>query len=246
MILHDVAERAGLFVEGAASLDAELLGHGDLDLTDAIAVPQRLEEGVAESEGQEVLDGLLAQVVIKAIDALLVEEAVNLRVERLGGGQVVSEGLLDHQSRPALRNVQSGVAERLDGREESRGGKREVEDAVLVEVVLRLEGLDAGLERPVGGGRGVAQRLEVHVIREPLVDLGRVVSRGEQGRAERIAELLIVEGGPCDAQDQGPSLGRAVAVQVEERGQHLAVGQVSRGAEDHQRVSVGCLDRHGR
>jgi hypothetical protein len=44
VILHHVAQRAGLVIERAASLDAELLGHRDLHVTDAAAAPQRLEQ----------------------------------------------------------------------------------------------------------------------------------------------------------------------------------------------------------
>ena len=83
MVLHHVADRAGLLVELPASFHPELLGHGDLDPLDVVAVPDRLEEAVGEPEVEEVLHRLLAEVVIDAEDRGLGEELVQRRVERL-------------------------------------------------------------------------------------------------------------------------------------------------------------------
>ena len=68
MVLDHVADRAGLFVEGAAPLDAEALGHRDLHALDAVAVPDRLEELVGEAEEQDVEDRLLAEVMVDPED----------------------------------------------------------------------------------------------------------------------------------------------------------------------------------
>ena len=73
VILDHVANRAGLLVELAAPLDAEVLGHRDLDAGDVVAVPDRLEERVREAEIQQVLHRLLAQVMVDAEDRALVE-----------------------------------------------------------------------------------------------------------------------------------------------------------------------------
>ena len=79
VVLEDVAARAGLLVEGAAALDAEVLGHGDLHVVDVAPVPERLEDAVAEAEDEQVADGLLAQVVVDAVDLRLVEDAHDRR-----------------------------------------------------------------------------------------------------------------------------------------------------------------------
>ena len=68
VVLHDVAQRAGLVVELAAALDADRLGHGDLHRVDVAAVPDRLEEAISEAEDRQVLDRLLAQVMIDPIN----------------------------------------------------------------------------------------------------------------------------------------------------------------------------------
>ena len=68
MVLDDVPRHAGLLVELAAALDADLLGDGDLHVVDVLAVPERLEDAVREAEDEEVLDRLLAEVVIDPED----------------------------------------------------------------------------------------------------------------------------------------------------------------------------------
>ncbi len=119
VVLHDVAQRPDLLVEGAAALDAEVLGHGDLHPADVVAVPDRLEEGVREPEVQDVLDRLLAEVVVDAEDARLGEHRVQDPVQLLRRRQVPAEGLLDDD--PPVRR-DAGRAETLDdGREQARG-----------------------------------------------------------------------------------------------------------------------------
>ena len=101
MVLDHVADRAGGVVIGApAAGHADLLGHGDLHRGDVPAVPDRLEDAVAEPEGQDVLDRLLAQVMVDAVDLALVEHARDVAVQRPGAGQVVAERLLDDDPAP--------------------------------------------------------------------------------------------------------------------------------------------------
>ena len=50
VVLDDVADRAGLFVELAAALHVEALGHRDLHALDVVAIPDRLEKRVREPE----------------------------------------------------------------------------------------------------------------------------------------------------------------------------------------------------
>jgi hypothetical protein len=82
-------------VQITAAADPDVLGRGDLDVIDVVAVPHRLEQGVGESQRHQVLDGLLAQVVIDAEDLVLLEDLQQLRVQRPGRGQVIAERLLD-------------------------------------------------------------------------------------------------------------------------------------------------------
>ena len=97
VVLDDVAQRAGRLVEAAAVLDAEALGHRDLDLLDVPAVPDRLEDRIGEPQGEEVLDGLLAHVVVDPEDLVLVERGVDRLVEAERAVEVTAVRLLDDE-----------------------------------------------------------------------------------------------------------------------------------------------------
>lgn len=68
MVLHDVAHDAKLVKVAATALGADLFLEGDLDVGDVGAVPARAKDLVGESEDHDVLDHLLAQVVVDAVD----------------------------------------------------------------------------------------------------------------------------------------------------------------------------------
>jgi hypothetical protein len=95
VVLEDVAQRSRLLVERPAVLDAEVLRHGDLHMVDVPAIPNRLEDRVGEPQGEDVLDRLLRQVVVDAVDLVLAEVEVELGVELTRALQVAAEGLLD-------------------------------------------------------------------------------------------------------------------------------------------------------
>ena len=131
VVLHEVAQRAGAVVVARAGADADVLGRGDLDVVDVVAVPERLEEPVGEAERQDVLDGLLAQVVVDAEDLALVEDAQHAAVELLGLREARAERLLDDDADVGVVEVvEPGLAERLDDHREERGRGRQVEGAV--------------------------------------------------------------------------------------------------------------------
>jgi hypothetical protein len=68
VVLHHVAQGAGLFViTAAAAFHAEVFRAGDLDVADVFAVPERFENRVGETQDHEVLRGLLAEVVVDPI-----------------------------------------------------------------------------------------------------------------------------------------------------------------------------------
>ena len=73
MVLNHVADGAGLVVERAAALHAEILRHGDLNALDVLAVPERFQERVGEAEEDHVVHRPLAEVVVDAEDVIFVE-----------------------------------------------------------------------------------------------------------------------------------------------------------------------------
>ncbi len=74
--------------------------HGDLDVIDIIPVPDRLKEGVGEAEGQDILDRLLAQVMIDAEDLTFIEDFGEVAVQGPGRVEVAAERLLHHDTVP--------------------------------------------------------------------------------------------------------------------------------------------------
>src|SRR5262245_23922136 len=103
MVLHDVADGAGLLVEAAAALYAEVLRHRDLHALDVLAVPERLEQRVREAEEHHVSHRPLAEVVIDAKDVLLVESVEQDAVQRLRRSEIAAKRLLDEHPRTARR-----------------------------------------------------------------------------------------------------------------------------------------------
>jgi hypothetical protein len=94
-------------------------------VVDVAAVPDGFEQAVGESEGQDVLRGLLPQEVVDPIDLFGSEDGVDGVVERLGRPEVGAEGLL-HDDSGAWG--QAGLTQRLD---HGRGGGGR--DAQIVE-----------------------------------------------------------------------------------------------------------------
>ncbi len=93
MVLHDVTQGTDPVVELAAVLDAEVLGHGDLDLRDLLTVPHLGERQVAEAQILDLDDRLLAQEVVHPKDLVLFQHRMQPGIEFTRRLEVVSEGL---------------------------------------------------------------------------------------------------------------------------------------------------------
>src|SRR5205085_1501665 len=81
VVLDDVAQGPRPLVEAAPVPHPERLGHRDLHVVDVAPVPQGLEDGVGEAQGEDVLDRLLPQVVADAVHLPLLERLVHDAVE---------------------------------------------------------------------------------------------------------------------------------------------------------------------
>jgi hypothetical protein len=99
VVLQHVAQRARGVVVAEAVADAEFFGDGDLHVGDPFAAPQRLEQDVAEAQGQQVLHGLFAQVVVDTVDLRFLEHLAHFGVDLLGRGQVAAQRLFQHHAR---------------------------------------------------------------------------------------------------------------------------------------------------
>ncbi len=88
MVRHHVAQRAGRVVEGAAPADGDGLGDGDLHMVDMLALPDRLEQAVGETQHQNVLHRLLAEIMVDAENLVLVEHLAQFGIELHRRGEV--------------------------------------------------------------------------------------------------------------------------------------------------------------
>ena len=61
-------------------------------MVDVVAIPDRLEDPIRQAKGENVLDGLFAQIVVDAVDLRFLEDLLDLAIELAGGGQVGSKG----------------------------------------------------------------------------------------------------------------------------------------------------------
>jgi hypothetical protein len=84
MVLHDVSNNAELVEVSPAALSSEGLLESDLNVIDVVPVPCRVEEGVTESENQQVLHHLFSEVVVNSEELILlpVRLKVGLKLSR--------------------------------------------------------------------------------------------------------------------------------------------------------------------
>src|SRR2546429_8711326 len=98
-------------------------------MVDVAPVPDRFEDPVGETEDQDVLHRLFAEVMIDAVDLLLGEHRVDRLVESLGALQVVPERLFDHDPLPTLASLgDPGSPQPVDDDGEELWGGPQVKD----------------------------------------------------------------------------------------------------------------------
>ena len=237
MVLDDVPKRAVLVVVATTALDPDLLGHGDLHVVDVATVPDGLEDRVAEAEYEQVLHRLLSQIMVDAIHLLLVERLAELLVERSGARKIGSKGLLDHdpcESPVALLGQTRPAQVRRDQREELRGC-REVVQAVAGGahrfVDLAQQGCQPG-ERSgiVKAPRHVAQPRREALPDRLVGDLDPAV--GVDAGTDIGAELVVGHLGTGESHDRRLWWQQALQGKVEEGRAQLALGQITRRAQD--------------
>ena len=231
VVLHHVAQRAGAVVVVGAAADADGLGHRYLDVVDVPRVPQRLEQRVGEPQHEQVLHGLLAEVVVDPEDLLFREHRADLVVDRAGRGEVVADRLLQHDPGRGV-DQPVGRGPRADRAEQPwRAGEVEHADARGVAECRGERG-------PVGVVDHV-QRDVVQPREEPGAGrVGRIADVPLQLGVDLVAEARVVEARAGDRED--PRLVRqlAVAITEVEGRQQLAHGEVA-GAAENQEVARG-------
>src|ERR1019366_8301634 len=100
MIRDHVPERARRLVIAATPLDPHGLRRGDLHVVYITSIPNRFENAVAETEHQQVLHRLLAEIVIDAVNLALAEHLLDLGIQRVRRFEVAPKRLLDDDAPP--------------------------------------------------------------------------------------------------------------------------------------------------
>ena len=252
VVLDHVAEHARRVVILAATLDADGLRDAELDVVDVRLVPERLEHPVGEPEGQEVLHGLLAEVVVDPVNLALIPLREHLLVQLDGRGQVVAERFLDDEPDPAfLALLEAGGVDVRGDHPEDAGRDRHVEDDVALSVMLGLEPVDDPGEIIIGRRLAEVARRVVQPLGELGPEVGVEVGPGRElldVLGHLVAELLRGHLVHRDADDGEPPGQEPVAGQVEQGGHEQSLGQVARGPEDDQdarvRGALGAEDRN--
>jgi len=243
VVLDHVPESPALVVVAGPRAHPDVLRHGNLDGIHVLAVPEWLEDGVGETLHEQVLDGLLAEVVIDPEDLGLPEVAGDHPVEFLRAGPVVPEGFLDDDlaglAAALVVGGETGAPEVVeDGSEDPRRGG-DVEEVLQLPADLVLDRGETLGEGPEVGFVLVGARLVEGPIPQRGPDLflqgaARVLADGP-GRPP--AEFLLVHLAPAVADKEEVRRQEVVDREVVKGREELARGQVPGRAED---------DEHGR
>ena len=65
-----------------------------------IAVPDRLEQSIGEPQNEDVLDRLLSEIVVDAIELVFVEDTEQVMIELARRREISAERLLDDDPTP--------------------------------------------------------------------------------------------------------------------------------------------------
>src|SRR5262249_27842108 len=95
VVLDHIADCAGLFVETSASFDAEIFGHRYLNASYVIAIPDRLEKGIAKTRVQNILNRFLTEKMIDTEYGCLLEDVAQNLIELFRRFQIASEWFFD-------------------------------------------------------------------------------------------------------------------------------------------------------
>src|SRR3569623_2825672 len=126
-------------------------------MIDAARIPQRLEQGFAEAQGEQVLDRFLAEIMVDPERPLLRKDRGDGAVDLAAGGEVGAERLLEREA--DIGAGQPGLGQAPDGRAEQAWGGREEDGEAAIDSAELLG------EAAVMGGiasidRGIAAPLE--------------------------------------------------------------------------------------
>ena len=98
VVFYHVADRPGVIVELAPSLNPELFSHSDLHTLDVIAVPDRLRKLLAKRKNSRLRTSLFTEIVVDPKDFRFRKHRMKCGIQLLSRGKIVSKGLFDNDS----------------------------------------------------------------------------------------------------------------------------------------------------
>ena len=243
MVLNHVTHRPRGVVVTGASLHAEWLGGSDLNMGDMVVIPDRFEDRVGEAHHHDVLGRLLAEIMIDTVGVALGEDLADKPVEKLGRLEILSERLLDNDSRPTAGSggVQSALTEVIQDDGELIGRHGKVVKAIAPGAAFAVGLLHLGGEGAVSLG----------IVKGTLVVMDRggkarpeFLVEGCPGKLSRrllkfLAELLAGLLASCKADDRDRGRESPFGGKVIERRDQLAVRQISGCAENDEGAGLG-------
>ncbi len=199
-------------------------------MVDRAAPPQRLHQGIGETQRHQVLHGLFAEVVIDAKDIVFPKVPSDLVVDLAGRIEILPDRLLEHDARVFANDA--GAGQVGGGRSEQRRQRGQVKHADVFRLFIQ-QGHQAG---PTLFGSYVLLVM-VQACREafpdPLVEIAfRQVF--PQRRCDQFDECLSLEV-LARRRDNAASFAQLpVRIAVEQRGQQLALREIAGPAENDE------------
>ena len=228
--MHHIAQSPRGFVKRAPALHTEVFCNGDLDVGDVLAPPQRLEQGVAESQRKQVLHGRFAQVVVNPEDLLFFEVAAHGLVDRTVARQVMAQRLFQHD--PDMGGVQAHSGELLADHGEQRRCRGHIHHHGL-----RTAGIEG-----LGQGSVIRHLRQVHGNKfKQRGKAGEFFGTGTLGQLDFVkpgldqgAVLFMAVFVAPNANDAAALRQGSMAEGLEQSGHEFAPGQVAGTAEENK------------
>ncbi len=111
-------------------------------MVDVIAIPDRLKNTVCQTERQNVLDGLFAEIVVDAVHLRFLEYLLDFAIELACAGQVRPERFFNDDAHKGVLVggfIQSHGAELVDDDWEQLRGRGEIEEPVALRAVFPID-----------------------------------------------------------------------------------------------------------
>lgn len=229
MILHHILDDPKLTEVASMALSAKGLLEGEDDASDVVTVPDGAEDPVGKPQHHEVLDHLLAQIVVDVVDLVLLKQGGNVVGQLVGTLQVPPKRLLHNDTVPAYL-AHAGLMDVLGDSLVDSGGQSQVEEAVGLRTVV--ERIQVAVE-VLTGGHVILLASHVGVAGKELLQLGLLLWGSFDEQFTPHVDVSHCEAGVGGAYDEGIFQQKAILEKPANGGVDL-LGQVAGCAHDNE------------